>query len=296
MSKDEFTKDPTGIEYPDWVPQRFRYLINDPAARYNLRVAFYKKYGDDPKGKSLCKRIIRWITHKDGFGISELDFMQWEINRKVLNPINGMDGSGSAWWRNMNLNLLIKAQIAAEIIEGKHHNGFKTDNEIDCWLEYIRNPHDRTWYKAHNASIVRGYLDFTNDAMKESIYEQTFMNEVLYRLLFAQALVEDDTAFKKDGEFAANPMLPAVDLMVKIPAFYPDHYPLSIDDIKDVMHKGHSLEGDIERDFDEYLIGPHIIKLYELATNWVNIPQLQFLQVNGKPVYPNLQTNNTTSV
>ena len=115
------------------------------------------------------------------------------------------------------------------------------------------------------------------------------MNEVLYRVLFAQAMVEDDTEFKGEGEFAANPLLPSVDLMVHIPAFYPDHYPLSKEDIQYVMHKGHGVEGDAERDFDDYLIYPHIPYLYKLASGWLNIPELESFLNDGKPIYPNLK-------
>ena len=265
-----------------------------PLRGLNSRVEFYRKYGDDPPKDTTCWRILRWITNRDGFGISELNFMHWEIKRKVLNPLSCDKGNGSAWWRNLNLNLIINAQIAAEIYTGVN----KTDpvtNEISLWLEYIKQPNAQSWYRAHNASIVKGYFDFVEDANKESVYEQIFMNEVLYRLLFAQAMVEDDTIFKIEGVILSNPMLPAVDLMVHIPSFYPDHYPMTKEEIQDVLEKGHSFDGDLERDFDEWLIIPQIPFLYKAAAKWINIPALVALELKGKPVYPTFNPANALS-
>lgn len=273
----------------NWVPERFRYLVDDAAARLHIRRMFYLKYGKDVFIRSsFLKRIIRCLTGREGLGISELEFLGWEIRRTVLNP-RVQNLGGSPWWRNVNLRFIITAQIAAEIVEGKNEKDHIITNEVNLWIEFIKKGTPRSWYRAHNGSIVRAYLDFVDSAEQETIYEQTFMNEVLYRVLYAQAMVEDDTEFKRTGEFAANPLLPSVDLMVHIPAFYPDHYPLSKEDIQYVMHKGHSLEGDAERDFDDYLIYPHIPYLFKFAAGWINIPELEFLQNHGKPIYPELK-------
>jgi hypothetical protein len=272
-----------------WVPGRFRYLINNPVARLKLREEFYKKYGGI-RGRrcKLLDFIIRIFTKNEGTGISEIHFLSWEVRRKVLNPSDHHEGSGSSWWRNVNLKFIVTAQIASEIHEGKNEDDHEVNNEISLWLEYLKNPSPRSWYRAHNASIVRAYLDFMHYAHHETIYEQTFINEVLYRVLFAQAMVEEDTIFQKIGEIAANPMLPSVNLMVHIPAFYPVHYPLNHDDIKFVMHQGHGAGGDIERAFDEYLIYPHIPELYQELAKLINIPQLVHLQKEGKPIYPHI--------
>jgi len=290
MSIKEFTGITTEVHSHDWVPDRFRYLINNPAARLSIRRYFYRKYGKDVAIRNfLIKRIIRWLTCREGLGISELEFLTWEIRRKVLNPVGVPFADGSPWWRNVNLKFIITAQIAAEIFDGKMVNDHEITNEVRLWLEYLKDATPRSWYRAHNGSIVRAYFDFVTDAKQETIYEQTFMNEVLYRVLFAQAMIEDDTEFKGAGEFAADPLLPSVDLMVHIPSFYPDHYPLSKADIQDIMHKGHGIEGDAEREFDDYLIYPHIPYLYKLAAGWLNIPELEFLQSDGKPNYPQMK-------
>jgi hypothetical protein len=271
----------------DWVPERYKYLIDSPADRYKVRKRFYRKYGIAPKEKrSLRGWIEKVLTCREGYGRSELDFLAWEIRRGVLNSPTGLTQQGSNWWRNVNLKFIVTSETARDIHEGRHKPDEEITNEIRLWLEYIVHRTEESWYRAHNASIVRAYLDFSADAHGESPFEQTFMNEVLYRVLYAQAMVEDATAFGESGLVAANPMLPAVDIMVSIPAFYPDNYQLSKQDIQNVMHKGHSVGGDLERDFDEYLVYPHIPALYESAAKWVNISELTDLQKNGKPIYP----------
>jgi uncharacterized protein with NAD-binding domain and iron-sulfur cluster len=294
MNSKEFTG-VTDIEHSySWVPERFRYLINNPDARLQIRKDFYRKFGKDTHiHDSILKIFFRWLTHREGLGISELEFLEWEIKRNVLNPLHE-NYPGSPWWRDVNLKFIISSQIAAEIMTGQKVNHEEITNEVGLWIDYIKQRTQRSWYRAHNASIVRAYLDFTDNATKECIYEQAFLNEVLYRLLFAQALIEDDTVFKGIGEFVANPLLPAVDLMVHLPDFYPDHYPLSEQDIQDIMHKGHGIEGVLERAFDDYIIYPHIPKLYKVAAKWLNIPELEYLQSDGKPNYPNLNIKHKT--
>lgn len=267
-------------------PERFKYLINDPQARYKIREEFYKKYGQDTNIFSkLWKLLLKWITRNEGFGISELDFMKWEIRRGVLNPLDHSEAKGSRWWRDVNLQFIIISQTAAEIHEGKLP-GHTVNNEIQMWLDYFKKRTGKAWYRAHNASIVKAYLNCREQALEESKYEQVFMNEVLYRLLYAQAMEEDDSLFGEFGVLGSNPMTPAVDIMVKIPAFYPESYPMNQEEIKFVLHKGHGIEGVFEKTFDEFLILEHIQSLYKLASKWTNIPALRRLLKSKKPIYP----------
>jgi hypothetical protein len=273
--------------YFDWVPNHFRYLIDNPPARFMLRKHFYQKYGFSKNFlHKIAQIILKWISGKDGFGRSELDFMEWEIKRGVLTAYDDSVSPGSLWWSNVNLMFIVISETAADIYEKKI-----TPNEItketELWLQYLNCRTAKTWYKAHNASIVYAYLHFTDLAKKESVYEQVFMNEVLYRLLYAQAMVEDATIFDDFGVIGANPMLPGVDLMVNVPAFYPVHYPLDKTDIVNVMHKGYGIEEDAARLLDEYLIGTQISKLYSNAAIWLNNSDLSKLEKNGIPIYPN---------
>ena len=194
---------------------------------------------------------------------------------------------GSPWWRNVNLKFIIISENAGDIYRGKVKDS-NPDNATQHWLNYLSDRNSKNWYRAHNATIIQGYLDFVTDAGLESIYEQVFMNEVLYRLLFAQAMEEDATFLGDIGIVGANPELGSVNLITHIKAFYPDSYPLSKEDIQDVMHKSHTLDGDIVREFDEYLIGPHLTALFAEAAGWLNIPELTSFIRDNKPIYPNL--------
>lgn len=274
------------VIYHQEIPERFQYLVNDPEARFEIRKKFYKKYGLDTNILSIIWRfLLRIFTKNMEMGMSELDFLRWEIERGVLNPLDAEEQMGSRWWRDVNLEFIIISEIAAEIHEGKLPE-HPVNNEIQLWLNYLKERTGQSWYRAHNASIVRAYLNCVEQAKEESIYEQTFMNEVLYRVLYAQAMVEDDSPFKELGVFGSSPMSPAVDIMVKIPSFYPDNYPLSEEDIKNVMHKGHGIDGHLERVFDKYLILEHIEALFAQASKWMNIPRLKHFIKSKIPIYP----------
>lgn len=289
-----YMNDFTSAELYNWVPEKYKYLINDPEARYAIRSKYYKRFGADKNIiKKIWRLILAWITGREGFGRSELDFLRWEIDRGTLNPLNDSLQKGSPWWRDVNLKFIIISEEAGNVFRKEapvHH----IDNEMQLWLDYIKERTGVSWYRAHNASIVRGYLECIHQAREESIFEQVFMNEVLYRLLFAQAMEEDDTPFKEKGVMAANPMLPSVDLIVHVPEFYPDHYPLSKQDILNVMHKGHGLASDAEKVFDEYLIYPHLTDLYQAASKWLNIPELNDFLKDGKCIYPHINTTKRT--
>ena len=119
MNSKEFTGI-TEIEHSyNWVPERFRYLINDVDARLQIRKDFYRKFGKDTHiHDSILRRFFRWLTHREGLGISELEFLEWEIKRNALNPLHE-NLPGSSWWRDVNLKFIISSQIAAEIMTGQ---------------------------------------------------------------------------------------------------------------------------------------------------------------------------------
>jgi hypothetical protein len=61
-------------------------MQDSPEARFQSRIAFYKKYGHGRGGP----------LEKYGFGDSEIAFMRWE-KRSVLKPLDA-NPAGSAWW------------------------------------------------------------------------------------------------------------------------------------------------------------------------------------------------------
>ena len=159
---------------------------------------------------------------------------------------------------------------------------------VQLWLEYIENPTARAWYRAHNKSIVDGYLGNVTKALEERPHEQVFMNEVLYRLLYAEALAEGKE-FGKLGAFLANPKLPAVDIMVHLPEFYPDNYPLTKKDIQHALHEAYSFQEIAEKILDEWLILPQLAELYSCVAELLQTPQLSNLVAGGQPAYPDAE-------
>jgi hypothetical protein len=156
---------------------------------------------------------------------------------------------------------------------------------VNFWLEYIHTPNECSWYRAHNSSIIAGYQVADSLAFKENIYEQYFMNIVLYRVLYAQSMVEG-VSFGILGKIFGNPRGAAVSILTDIEAFYPSHYPLSKKDIEYVTHRAHNLNGLIEDVFDKLFIIPHLDELYVEATKWNKSPIVLEYIKNNKPLYP----------
>ncbi len=241
---------------------------DSPQGRLAMREAFYRIYGD----------AQGW---PEGYGTSELDFLSWEVSRGVLDP-----GSGSPWWSNVNLDFIYFSQLAGRLQE----LGLDSPDlpvPVQHWLEYFRKPSAISWYRAHNGSIVQSYLDYADLAARESAPEQAFLNIVLYRLLFAEALTEGHGDIVAEIlRFLANPLSPSVDILIHVPDFYPDHYPLTESEIRDVMHRSLTLEG-LAADFlDLVIIHPQLTHLYRESARWLRQPALESLVKDGQPVYP----------
>lgn len=260
-------------------------VADDPEGRYRLRQAFYQRFGFGPG---------------EGYGASELHFLRWEIDRGVLNPLTATP-PGSAWWRRVNDDLLYHAQCAGALQELGVVDP-AVPGPVKHWLDYLRRPSAASWYRAHNASIAAGYLCHGDDARAEQQAEQTFLNMVLYRLLYAQALVEGDAPgllakitrwllkweLRDLERVIADPRSPSVDVLVHLPDFYPRHYPLTPQDVRDVLEQGHSLGVLTEEFFDRGFILPALTRLYGLAAGWLNMPELARLVDNHRPIYPNV--------
>ncbi|MEL6812237.1 MAG: hypothetical protein AAFP76_12980, partial [Bacteroidota bacterium] len=245
--------------------------LPSPQGRYKLRYEFYQKYGHPI------------IKGQEGLGNSELAFIKWEIKRGVLNPMN--DGHpGSPWWRRVNSYFLYLATLA-QLIEESGETFEDLPVPVTHWLDYIKTPNECTWYRAHNSSIIAGYQAADSLAFDETIYEQYFMNIVLYRVLYAQSMVEG-VSFGILGKIFGNPRGDAVSIITDIEAFYPSHYPLSKEDIKYVTHRAHNFIGLIEDIFDKILILPHLHKLYTEAAQWNNSDFLLTYIHGNQPAYP----------
>ncbi|WP_299246382.1 hypothetical protein [uncultured Aquimarina sp.] len=255
-------------------------VSDNPQGRYKLRYEFYQKYGDP------------FIEGNEGLGNSELAFIDWEIKRGTLNSINGQP-AGSSWWREVNSHFLYVATLA-QLIKESGETFQNLPVPVNFWLNYINSPNETSWYRAHNSSIISGYQVADSLAYKETIYEQYFMNIVLYRLLYAQSMVEG-VSFGILGEIFANPRGFAVSMITDIEAFYPSNYPLSKEDIKYITHHAHNFMGLVEDVFDKLLIVPHLNELYTEAAIWNNAPIVNKFINNNKPIYPISQSELSTA-
>jgi len=243
-------------------------VTNDPQGRLQLRERFYQKFGGSTSGGP-------------GFGRSELDFLRWEIARGVLaTPQQG----GSPWWRAVNARLLYQAEVAA-LIQEQLPDAAPGESGVRFWLEFIRKPSPLTWYRAHNASIVDGYLDGVDLAYAEPWSERIFVNVVLYRLFYAQGLCEG-VSLGRLGEILADPVGDSVDILVNLPAFYPNKYPLTRSEIQTLLQQSHHVGPEIAGDFDDLFVIPELVDLYGDAGGWLGQPGVELLLQEGKPCYP----------
>jgi hypothetical protein len=266
-------------------------VADDPEGRFDLASSYYERFGFGPRG---------------GYGESALDFIRWEITRGVLNPPDWPQ-PGSRWWRSVNEGLLYHAEAAADLRDAGA--AAEATGPVKAWVGYLESPSAHTWYRAHNASTVDGYLRFGAHARLESAAECRFINMVLYRVLYAQALVESAApgllghlahhfrrivdAFER---LLADPRGPSVDLLVHLPDFYPRHYPLSDADAADLFQRGHSPEALARMVMDQIFIAPCLTDLYKEAAVWLDAPNLTALVVNNAAIYPDCLLSDSLGV
>ena len=156
-----------------WAEAQVAGVCDDPASRLALMARLFR----GPTG-----RAPRHVP----FRLAALSFMRWQAQRGVLNPIDASP-PGSVWWRAMNERLLRDGCEAVGLLGGLA--GEPSSQAVRFWLEFGASPTGRNWYRAHNASIVGGYLEHRNLAEAESAPERFFMNVALVRVLYAHVLV-----------------------------------------------------------------------------------------------------------
>src|SRR6478672_9180861 len=138
----------------------------DPAARLALMARVF----GGPTG-----RAPRHLP----FRRAALSFMRWQASRGVLDPLDASP-PGSAWWRAVNERLLRDGCETVALLGGL--SGEPSSQAVRRWLQFSARPTGRNWYRAHNASIVAGYLEQWGLAEEESAPERFFMNVALVRV------------------------------------------------------------------------------------------------------------------
>jgi hypothetical protein len=251
-----------------WAGEQVVAAQDDPAAR----LALIERTYHGPDG-----RAPRHVP----FRRAALSFMRWQAQRGLLNPLDGSP-AGSAWWRAMNERLLRDGCEAVALVGDL--GGDPSSPAVRLWLEFIDTPTPSCWYRAHNASIVAGYLEHRGLAADESEPERFFINVALVRVLYAHALVSAPRlALGRLAGLArvlGDPRLGLAGAFLSLRRVIPNDYPLERGTewyIADEQPLGRLL--------DYGVIVPRLQRLYEWSAEEIGEPRLLELIRDGAPIY-----------
>jgi hypothetical protein len=258
-------------EHPDplaWAEAQVAAARDDPAARLALLARTYH----GPTG-----RAPRHLP----FRRAALSFMRWQAQRGLLNPLDAAP-SGSVWWRAMNERLLRDGCEAIALVGDL--SGDPSSQAVRRWLEFIATPTPSYWYRAHNASIVAGYLEHERLAHSETAPERFFMNVSLARILYAHALVAAPRlALGRLAGLArvlGDPRLGMAGAFLSLRRVVPNRYPLAR-----VVEWYIAAEQRLGRLLDYGVIVPRLQRLYEWSAEEIDEPCLLELVRDGNPIY-----------
>jgi hypothetical protein len=240
---------------------------------------------DDPAARlALMARLFRGPTGNAPrhvpFRRAALSFMRWQAERGLLNPLEATT-PGSVWWRAMNERLLRDGCEAVALLGGSA--GEPSSPAVRLWLGFGSKPTGRNWYRAHNASIVGGYLEHRDLAEAENAPERFFMNVALARVLYAHALVGSPRlALGRVAPLGriGDPRLGIAGVFLSLRRVLPNHYPLT----REVEHYLAD-EQRVGRLLDYAVIVPRLQRLYEWSARELDEMRLLELVRDGNPVY-----------
>jgi hypothetical protein len=247
--------------------QRVAAVRDDPAARLALMAQLFA----GPTGHA---------PQHVPFRRAALSFMRWQAQRGLLNPLDAAR-PGSIWWRAMNERLLRDGCEAVGLLA--ELPGTPSSQAVRLWLEFSASPTGRNWYRAHNASVVGGYLEHRSLAANENAPERFFMNVALARVLYAHALVGAPRLAL--GRLAplghvGDPRLGMAGVFLSLRRVLPDRYPLEFDVARYIAD-----EQRLGRLLDYGVIAPRLQRLYEWSARDLDEPRLLELIHDGDPVY-----------
>jgi hypothetical protein len=241
---------------------------------------------DDPAGRlALLERTYRGPTGQAPrhlpFRRAAVSFMRWQVQRGVLDPL-AAPRPGSAWWRAVNERLLRDGCEAIALVGDRP--GAPSEPAVGLWLAFIARPTGRNWYRAHNASIVSGYLEHQGLAGAEGAPERFFMNVALARVLYTHAVVAAPRLalgwLGPLGRVLGDPRLGVAEVFLSLRRVLPDHYPLALGVeayIADEQRLGRLL--------DYAVIVPRLQAVYEWSAGELGEPRLLGLVREGSPTY-----------
>ena len=137
----------------DWADEQVAAVRDDPAARIDARGAAAttarsaRRPGTCRTGGPPCRSCA------GSYGA-----VCWS-RRTAERP-------GSPWWRAVNERLL-RDGCEAVTLSGDRA-GTASSRTVDYWLSFADHPTARSWYRAHNASVVAAYLEHRDLAEAEN--------------------------------------------------------------------------------------------------------------------------------
>jgi hypothetical protein len=251
-----------------WAISQVDAVRDDPAARLELIARTY----NGPRGRAPQHLPFRRAA---------LSFMRWQLSRGVLAPQNATP-PGSPWWRAVNERLLHDGCEVVALSGGMA--GAPSSHAVELWMSFVSDPTARTWYRAHNASIVSAYLDHRDLAGSESRPERFFLNVVLLRVLYAHAMVAAPRLalgrLAPLGPVLGDPRLGMTGIFLSLSRVLPARYPLG-DEVAAYVAAEHNL-GQM---LDYGLIGPRLQHVYEWSAKELDQPALLQCIRDGSPTY-----------
>lgn len=254
----------SGADAAEVATEQVEAVRHSPQQRLLLAGAFYRD--TDPHRR---------------YGRAELSFLRWEIARGVLGTATD---TGSPWWRAVN-DRLLRDKAEARLLHDDEGRGEPSSRSTELWLEFLARPSSVSWYRAHNASIVGGYLDHEPLTAQELPAERVMMNVALFRVLFTQAMVADPRQalglLAPFGRVLGNPRGGSVRLFLDLHHSFPDRYPLAGLDIDQLVEQ----EGRLAHALDYGVVLPRASQVYALAAAALDEPRLTDLVHDGTPCY-----------
>jgi hypothetical protein len=258
----------TALASAEEAERMFAEVRDDPAGRIRLAADAYA-FGRAGRRYRPYRRAV-------------VAFMRWQQARGVLNSLYD-DNPGSPWWRAVNEDLLrdtVEAKFLIQLGVGE-----PSRPSVARWVDFFNAPSAQSWYRAHNASVVAGYLAHAELAAVEAPAERFFMNVVLVRVLYAHALVLDgDLALGRLSFLArliGHPRSRGPQALLATKDVLPDRYPIHGLEIEELINA----ENKLGRMVDHGVIGVRVDALYAVSARALGEPRLLELVVDGAPAY-----------
>jgi hypothetical protein len=258
----------SGVDAAAWADEQIAAVRDDPAGR----IALMERCYHGPNGSAP-----RHLPYRR----AALSFMRWQLRRGVLEPEHS-DRPGSLWWRSVNERLL-RDGCEAVALSGDC-SGPASSRTVAYWTTFADTPTARTWYRAHNASVVAAYLKDRELAEAENAAERFFMNVVLCRVLYAHALVAAPRMslgwLRPLAPLLGDPRLGMTGIFLSLSRVLPDEYPLT-----STVDSYIASELGFGRVLDYAVIVPRLRLLYEWSARELGAPALLDCLQNGAMTY-----------